>query len=194
MNNWFKHILQGDILFLTILGLLTPVFALFLKDQIPNANLFTISFAEAIYLFTISIFRPFTSLSAKYDHYGLKTQKLLWFGSVLIIITPFLYILSRDIVDIFIIQFLYGVGISFAEPAWIEVTKQTKKITLAIKFEQFNTIGTLISAGLVLVGGFIAQHQGMRALFFYIGLTLILASIFIALLFEKVKKTDLKKI
>ena len=194
MNNWLKNILQGDILYLTLLGMLTPVFALFLKDQIPNANLITISIAEAIYLLTIGILRPFTLLSTNNDRQGWRTQNLLWFGSALIIITPFLYLLSRDIVDIFIIQFLYGIGISFSEPAWIKLTKQTKKISLAIKFEQFSNLGTLLSASLVILGGYIAQHQGMRALFFYIGITLIFASILMILLYSKTSIRLKKKI
>lgn len=160
-------------------GLLTPIFALFLKEQIPNANLFTIGLAEGIYLLTVGILRPFTLLSTSGDSKGWRAQSLLWFGSALVALTPFLYLLSRDMLDIFVIQMIYGIGIAFSEPAWSRLIGLTCKMQ-PTKWEPFSTTGALISAGIAALGGFIAQTQGMKALLFYVGITLFFAAIFMA--------------
>lgn len=183
MNRWIRMAIQGDMFYIMAFGLLTPIFALFLKDQIPNADLFTIGIAEGIYLLTVGTLRPFTQLSTAGDKHGWRAQSLLWFGSALVALTPFLYLLSRDMLDIFVIQMLYGVGIAFSEPAWSRLVGITCKLPEKTGWEPFSTTGTLAAAGLAAFGGFIAQTQGMRALFFYVGITLIIAAVFMSAIY-----------
>ncbi len=195
MNRWLRTVIQGDMFYLIAFGLLTPIFALFLIDRIPNASLLTVGIAEAIFLLTLAILRPFTQLSSQSDTKGYRTQYLLWFGSVLIVLAPFLYLLSRDMLDIFVIQMIYGIGIAFSEPAWSRLISQTCTISPTKYNEPYFTTGTLAAAGLAAIGGFVAENQGIPALLLYVGATLFCAALFMILLYSRIGlKTHKRKL
>ncbi len=178
MLKWLRTIILGDMFFLTAFGLISPIFALFLKDQLPGANVLGVALAEAFFLLALGVIRPFAKLYSKNDTRGWRTQNFLWFGSCLVIAAPFLYLLSRDMLDIYVVQVLYGVGIAFSEPAWSRlVDLSSQKDQNPSVFEQYNTLGTLIAAALAGVGGFVAQYQGMRPLLVFLGTTLACASL-----------------
>ncbi len=186
MNHWLRTIVQGNMFYLIAFGLLTPIFALFLIEKIPNASLLTVGIAEAIFLMTLSIIRPFTRLSSQSDSKGFRIQYLLWFGSALIVLSPFLYLLSRDMLDIYVIQMIYGIGVAFSEPAWSRLINQTCALPTEKFNEPFYTAGTLIAAGLAAIGGFIAQEQGIPALLLYVGATLFCVAIIMILIYSRV--------
>lgn len=172
-------------LYLTLFGFLTPIFSLFLKDQIPDSTLIGIGLAEAIYLLSLAILRPFAQLTTRSDMRGWRIQAYLLFGSGLIISTPFLYLLSRSMLDIYVIQMLYGIGIAFSEPAWSCLMERTCSIKPAPRWEPYNSSTTLVAAGLALIGGFIAQQNGIPTLFFYVGTLLFLSTVFVFLMYRR---------
>jgi hypothetical protein len=182
MFRWLRALVLGDSFYLTAFGLLTPIFALFLTERIPGANILTVAIAEAVYLASIGVIRPFSQLYARNDSSGWRTQHLLWFGSAFVILTPFLYLMSRDMVDVYVIQLLYGIGIAFCEPAWTRLMDKTCAIDHDDIFDRYNTLSTLLAAGLALVGGFIADQQGPAALLIYLDVTTLIAALaFVAL-------------
>ena len=166
-------------------GLLTPIFALFLIERIPNASLLTVGMAEAIFLMTLAILRPFTQLSSQSDTKGYRTQYLLWFGSIFIVLSPFLYLLSRDMLDIFVIQMIYGIGVAFSEPAWSRLVSQTCSLPSGKYNEPYYATGTLVAAGLAAIGGFIAEMQGIPALLLYVGTTLFCAALVMVYIYNR---------
>jgi MFS family permease len=186
MNRWIRTIIQGDMFYLIAFGLLTPIFALFLIERIPNASLLTVGIAEAIFLMTLAILRPFTQLSSQSDTKGYRTQYLLWFGSVFIVLSPFLYLLSRDMLDIFVIQMIYGIGVAFSEPAWSRLVSQTCEMKQTNYNEPYYATGTLIAAGLAAIGGFIADSQGIPALLLYVGATLFCAALVMIFIYSRI--------
>jgi hypothetical protein len=183
MFRWLRALVLGDSFYLTAFGLLTPIFALFLTERIPGANILTVAIAEAVYLASIGLIRPFSQLYAKNDGSGWRTQHLLWFGSAFVILTPFLYLLSRDMIDVYVIQLLYGIGIAFCEPAWSRLMDKTCTVDGADVLDRYNTLGTLVAAGMALVGGFIADQQGPGALLIYLDVTTMLAALVFAALY-----------
>ncbi len=186
MNRWIRTIIQGDMFYLVAFGLLTPIFALFLIDRIPNASLLTVGIAEAIFLMTLAILRPFTQLSSQSDTKGYRTQYLLWFGSVFIVLSPFLYLLSRDMLDIFVIQMIYGIGVAFSEPAWSRLVSQTTALPNNKYSEPYYATGTLIAAGLAAIGGFIAEKEGIPSLLLFVGATLFCAALVMIFIYSRI--------
>ncbi len=194
MNRWIRTIIQGEMFYLIAFGLLTPIFALFLIERIPNANLLTVGIAEAIFLLTLAILRPFTHLSSDSDLKGFRTQHLLWFGSALIVLAPFLYLLSRDMMDIYVIQMIYGIGVAFSEPAWSRLINKTCTIYPTKYNQPYFTTGTLAAAGLAAIGGFIADTQGIPALLVYVGATLFCASIIMIMIYGRIGIANKQKL
>ncbi|MFA6161396.1 MAG: hypothetical protein WCT54_02230 [Patescibacteria group bacterium] len=183
MFRWLRTLATGDMFYLTAFGLLTPIFALFLLDRIPGANLLTVGIAEATYLATVGVLRPFSQLYSKNDTSGWRTQNILWFGSAFVVLVPFLYLLSRDMIDVYVIELLYGVGIAFCGPAWSRLMDKSCSFDSASGFDRYSTLSTLLAAGMALVGGFIADQQGIPALLFYLNVTVLLAAILLVSLY-----------
>jgi len=186
MADLLRIILQSEMFYLSAFGLLAPILALFLTDKIPSINLLNVGIAVGLYLLTLGILRPFIQLASRDDSRGLRTFHLLWFGGLLISMMPFLYILSRDIVDIYVAQILYGVGVVFMEPAVLKIMGTTCNIKKQGHWENFNTADSLLAAGFAAVSGFITQKQGLEAMFSYIGLVLLLTAFIIAALYWRV--------
>lgn len=184
MLKWLRTIILGDMFYLTAFGLISPIFALFLKEQLPGANIFAVAMAEVFFLLSLGLIKPFAKLYTKNDTRGWRTQNFLWFGSCLVVAAPLLYLISRDMLDIFVVQVLYGVGIAFSEPAWSRLVDiSSQKDHNPSLFEQYNTLGTLIAAAMAGVGGFVAQYQGMRPLLVFLATTLACASLLMAFFF-----------
>lgn len=177
MFRWLRALVTGDMFYLTAFGLLTPIFALFLTERIPGANLLTVGISVAIYLAVVGVLRPFSQLYANNDSSGWRTQHLLWFGSTFVVLTPFLYLLSRDMIDVYVIQLLYGIGIAFCEPAWSRLMDKTCTVRPEDSLERYNAISTLLAAGLALIGGFIADQQGVASLLIYLDVTALAAAL-----------------
>ena len=185
LPRWMRLLTMGDMVYLMAFGLLAPVFALFLKQQIPGVTLMSVGLAEAVFLLTLGLIRPFAELSCKNDFRGLRAQKMLWFGSVLAICAPFFYLMARDMVDIYVIQALYGVGLAFSEPAWDRMEMKTCHLASGPIWFRLDAFGALLAAGLALLGGTIAQNQGMGALLAFFGVTLLLASALMAVAYRR---------
>lgn len=177
MFRWLRSLVIGEMFYLTAFGLLTPVFSLFLIERIPGANLLTVSISIAIYLAVVGSIRPFVQLYAKNDTSGWRTQYMLWFGSAFVAATPFLYIMSRDMIDVYVIQLLYGIGIAFCEPAWSRLIDTSCRTTQGNTLERYNTLSTLLAAGLALIGGFIAEQEGVFSLLLFLDISILLAAI-----------------
>ena len=177
---------MGDMTYILAFGLMAPVFALFLRQQIMDASLLGVGLAEASYLLALGLVRPFVELSCRNDTRGWRTRQFLWFGSVLAVLAPFFYIMARDMVDVYVIQFLFGVGIAFSEPAWTRVDAATCPVAMQSIWFRFDAFGSLLAAGLAVVGGMVAEAQGMPALLFYLGCTLFVAALMMAVAYGRV--------
>lgn len=176
---------MGNMVYLMAFGLLGPIFSLFLKEQIPGATLVSVGLAEAIFLLSLGLIRPFSELSCKNDFRGHRAEKMLWFGSAFAIATPFLYMMARDMIDIYVIQALYGVGMAFSEPAWDRMEQKTCHLASGPVWFRLDAFGALLAAGLALVGGMIAQDQGMTALLAFFGVTLFFASSLVVVAYNR---------
>lgn len=184
MMRWVRALIMGDMFYLMAYGLIAPIFALFLRDKIPGATLIAVGIAEATFLISLATLRPFVHLSTKSDIRGWRTQSLLWFGSVLVVISPFLLLLARDMLDVCVIQMIFGIGVAFSEPAWSRLMDNSCSLENRQGSEIQQTIGTLTAAGLVAVGGFVAQTQGMDMLLAFLGFTLLAAALIMAAIYR----------
>ncbi|MBU2566402.1 hypothetical protein KKG46_02480 [Patescibacteria group bacterium] len=193
MGQWLRLLLEGEFIYITAIGLIAPIFSIFLRDTIFDATLLTIGIAEGIFLLTLAILRPFTQLTTQKDAKGWRTQHFFWYGGLLVVLVPFLYLLARDMIDIYVIQMLYGLGIAFCEPAWIRMTDLTCKIRTSTNWEQFNTVGTLLAAGMAALAGYVAHNYGIKPLFIFIGTMLAFTIIGMNAIYYKLCLYQVKK-
>jgi DHA1 family quinolone resistance protein-like MFS transporter len=151
-------------------GLLAPVLAVFLTDQISGGNLIVVGIAEAIYLLTKSGLQvPFGIMIDKTE--GQKID--FWFlfsGSLIMSVTLFFYLFSSLPWHIYLISAVYGIGEALAYPAWTGLfTRNIVKYRESFAWSFSTTVSELGAAGAALMGGIIAEYFGFAPLFMVVG-------------------------
>jgi len=187
MHKTLKLLTISDIFIGTGFGLVVPILAIFIKDNLIGGTLFAAGVASAIFLITHAILQIIFA-----DVFNPKDRRwMLIVGTILIAFVPFGYIFSTTIWHIFIIQFIYGVGAGFAYPSWLSLfTSYIDRKQGGYQWSVYNSsvsIGTAITAAL---GAWLAGIIGFKWVFLITGL---IAMIGLLILF-KLDKNIAKKV
>jgi len=187
MNKTLKLLIISDIFVFSGFGLVSPILAIFIKDNLIGGTILAAGIASTIFLITHSLLQIFFA----YKFNPKDRIWMLWLGTALIALVPFGYIFSIQIYHLYFVQFIYGVGAAFAYPAWSSLfTSNLEKGKRGFQWSIYNSsvgVGTAITAG---VGALIAEKINFRIVFILTGL---LAIIGLLVLF-KLEKKILKKI
>lgn len=170
-------------------GLITPIFAVFLTQQIQGGTLLVVGIAEMIYLGTKAIFQLPISLyldktpNERIDFYS------MFLGGILIILVPFLYLFAQFPWQVFVLQFLHGLGAAFDWPAWMGLF--TRHIDQNRESFSWSLQTTLEGAGLALaaaIGGLVADRFGFKPLFLFVGIFSTLTYLLLFIFYQKIKE------
>jgi MFS family permease len=188
MNKILKTLIASDLLIFSGFGLIAPIFAIYMKDDLVGGSIFAAGIASGIFLITHAILQIFFA-------YKFNARDRLWmllWGSALIAIVPFGYIFATNINHIYIIQFIYGLGASFAYPSWYSLfTTNLEKGKTGFQWSIYNSsigIGTAITAA---VGAWLAEKTSFELVFILTG---IISLIGFFVLFELERKELKRKI
>lgn len=200
MNKVIKLLMISDILVLTGFGLIDPILAIFIKENLIGGTIFSAGIASTLFLLVKSLVQlPF---SRYIDNNKNKTGWLI-LGTLLVSLVPFIYIFSSSINWIYFAQIMHGLGSGLAYPTWLGLWS----INLDRKRESYewSLYSTLVGLGTALtaaIGAALAQYIGFKATFAIVGaLSLIGCMILLSLHKESMKrgieifsrKTKLKK-
>jgi len=170
INKIIKILMLSDFIIISGFGFIAPIFALFLTDKIQGGTIETVGFASAIYWLAAVLTRlPIARYIDK-----TKTEKddfyFMIFGSILISIVPFLYIISAKIWHIYAIQIIYGLGYSLRLPGWYGMfTRHIDKNHEGYEWSFDSLVSGLGSGVTAALGGIMATKLGFNALFVLIG-------------------------
>ena len=187
--NQFIWILILSTLLITFgFGLIAPIFAVFLTRQITGGTLAVVGIAEMIYLATKSIFQIPVSLlidktpGEKIDFY------CMFLGGILITAVPFLYLFVRFPWQVFLLQFIHGLGAAFDWPAWMGLfTRHIDKNKESFEWSLQTTLGELGMAGAAVVGGLLADRLGFKPVFLLVGIFSALTFLLLFIFYQKIK-------
>jgi len=118
MNKTIKMLMISDIFVMTGFGLITPILAIFIKDNIVGGTIFTAGVASTLFLLVKSVLQlPFSKYVDSHD------DKVRWLilGTLLVTAVPFIYIFSSHIYYIYLAQIIYGIGSALAFPTWLSL-------------------------------------------------------------------------
>jgi len=187
MNRTLKLLMISDIFIFSGFGLVSPILAVFIKDDLVGGTLFAAGVSSAIFLITHAI------LQIAFAHYFNPKDRfwMLWLGTLFIVFVPFGYIFSKSIYHIFFVQLIYGIGAGFAYPSWYSLfSSHLDRGQQGFQWSVYNSsvsVGTAITAA---VGAFLAEKIGFQLVF---SITGFIAFIGLVTLFFLEKKS-LKKI
>ena len=187
MNKTLKLLVISDVFVLSGFGLIAPILAIFIKDNLIGGTIFAAGFASMIFLITHSILQIWFS-------YKFNPKDRLWMlkvGTAIIALVPFGYIFATHFYHIYFVEFIYGVGAAFAYPTWSSLfTANLERGKRGFQWAIYSSsvgIGTAITAG---IGAWLAEKVGFHLVFVFTGL---LSMVGLFILFKLDKKV-LKKI
>ncbi|MDO8601109.1 MAG: MFS transporter [bacterium] len=185
MPKVLRLLISYDLLTISSFGLLQPIFAIFLKEDITGASIASVGIASTIFLITKSVLPPFLGKIADSETGNKRKIRFLFIGSLLVVITPLIYIVATNMYHIYFAQFIYGLGYAFAFPAWYTLyTRFIDKNKEGYQWSIYDTTTGLAGALTAFAGGIIAQYFGFISIFILISLLCFL-SLFIVLFLKK---------
>jgi MFS family permease len=168
MNRTMKLLMISDIFVLTGFGLIQPILAIYVNQDIVGGSVLTAGIASAIFMLTKSLVQlPFS----KYlDTHGRKAKWLI-FGTLLMALVPLIYLTSRSIYQIFLAELIYGIGSGLAYPTWLGLwSVNLDKGKESFQWSLYSTSTGIGMAATGAAGAAIADLTGFTTTFLLAGL------------------------
>ena len=185
INKVTKIVILSDVALITGFGFVSPIFAIFLEENIQGGGVQVAGFAAAVYWGVRSILQiPFGKYLDKVK--GEKDD--LWFvviGNILAALAVFGYIFSSLPWHIYLCQAIYSLGMAMNIPGWSAIF--TRHINKGKEAFEWSTRSTFIGVGAGIsgaLGGIIAAQFGFSILFVIVA-TFVLISAFLPFLIYK---------
>lgn len=178
-----KLLMFSDVFFMTGFGLIDPILAIFIKENLIGGTILGAGIASTLFLVTKCVVQlPFS----RYVDSHKNKVKWLIIGSLLIAIVPFIYIFAKHINYIFLAQILYGLGSGLAYPTWLGLwTTHLDRKHESFEWSLYSTLTGLGSAATAAIGAAIAEFIGFTYTFTFVG---VMSLIGCAVLFGLEKK------
>ncbi len=162
---------MGDIMFFSAFGLIGPIFAIFVTNQIAGATVATVGFAATINLLVRALLQmPIARYIDK--HKGEKDDFLFMvIGSTLVSVVPFAYLFVTLPIHLYLAQVVLGIGGALTNPGWFAIfTRHIDKGKEGTEWTLENVGIGLVSAGAAALGGIMAERFGFHNLFLVVGI------------------------
>ncbi|MGY4884056.1 MAG: MFS transporter [Nanobdellota archaeon] len=181
MNKTLKLLIFSDVFVISGFGFISPILAIFIKDNLVGGTIMAAGIASAIFMITHSILQ----ILFAYKFNPKDRIWMLWLGTALIVLVPLGYIFSTQVYHLYIVQFIYGVGAAFAYPSWSSLfTSNLEKGKRGFQYSIYSSSVAMVTAITAGAGAFIAEKIGFEWVFGITGL-FALIGFFILLKLEK---------
>jgi MFS family permease len=118
LNKITKYLIFSDLVFYTGWGLISPIFAIFILQNISGGTAFVAGLSSAIHLIVRSATRiPFGIASDK-DKSQKRAYKFMFLGLLVAALIPFGYILAKTPLHIYILQAILGISLAASTAGW----------------------------------------------------------------------------
>jgi len=191
INKVIKVLTLSDVVLLTGLGFIAPIFAIFITDRIEGGNVQVAGFAAAVYWVVKSILQ--IPLGNYLDR--VKGEKDdLWFvviGNILAAAAVFGYIFSSFPWHIYLCQGIYSLGMAMNIPGWCAIF--TRHIDKGKEAFEWSTRSTFIGIGAGAsgaLGGIIASTFGFNILFIWVGIFVLASALLPFLIYKDIFPKD----
>lgn len=171
MHKVLRLLILCDLFILGGLGLIQPIFAIFMLKSIGGSTITAIGVATTIQLVTKAFFQILVGRWTDADAGNRRELITLLLGCVLISLVPFGYIFSQNIAHIYSLQFLYGLGSAMIFPGWMVMfTRYSRDNKAGYEWSVYNTVVSLGTAVTAALGAYLADVYSFTVLFFIFGI------------------------
>ena len=167
MNRTIKLLMIADIFVMTGFGLIDPILAIFIKENLVGGTIFAAGFASTLFLITKSLVQlPFSKYVDSHEH----KVKWLIIGSLLISLVPFIYIFATNIKYIYAAQIIFGIGSGLAYPTWLSLwSTHLDRKHESFEWSLYSTSTGIGIAFTAAIGAVIAEQLGFKFTFALVG-------------------------
>jgi MFS family permease len=191
VNKIIRVLVLGDIMFFSAYGLINPIFAVFITNQVAGATIATAGFAVTISLLVRALLQM--PIARYIDRRKGEKDDFIFMvaGSTLISIVPFVYFFVVTPLHLYIAQAVLGVGGALANPGWYAIfTRHIDKNKEGTEWTLETTGVALAAAGTATIGGLLAQRFGFHNLFLIVGIASLLGLVIQISLYSTVIELD----
>lgn len=193
VNNLIKILTFSDVLIISGWGLINPLFAVFLTNQIKGGNLELVGLSTSVFwILRSSLQLPFArlidSIKGEIDDFLLMAA-----GSAVMSLVPFLYFFATTNVHVLLLQALYGISSAMVSPCWLAIF--TRHIDKHVEAEEWGLYNAMVGLGGALTGalsGFAAERLGFRPLFLIVGVISVFGTSFLYFVYQDLRMAEKK--
>lgn len=185
MHKILRALILSDLFILGSFGLIQPIFAIYMLNNISGATVVAIGVATAVQLITKSILQIFVAKWTDDERGNRRELITLFTGSVVMSLVPLGFIFSSNITHVFLLQFFYGIGSALVYPGWVVVfMRYTRDEKAGFEWSLYNTIISLGTAFAAFFGAYVAETYNFDYLFVGVSVLSFVGTGFIVYVFK----------
>ncbi|MBW2977162.1 MFS transporter [Candidatus Woesearchaeota archaeon] len=161
MKRWLKVLLTADFFALLAIGMITPIYAIFVEEI--GGDILDASGAWALFAITSGILMY---LIGKWEDRGKHYAGMLFFGYLLRSFAFLGYFFVQNTMQLFGVQIILGLSVAVTNPSYDALySKCLQKGKYAAQWGAWEAMNMIVEAVAALIGGAIASYFGFKALF-----------------------------
>ena len=184
MHKILRSLILSDLFILSSFGLIQPIFALFIMNNVVGATVTAIGVAVTIQLVVKAVFQIIVGKWADEGDGNRRDLIALIAGSVLQSLIPLGYLFFHNLAEIYVLQVFYGLGLALAYPGWMVIfTRYIRSDKAGFEWGIYNTtisLGTAVAASL---GAYLADVYSFDTLFVIVSILSLIGTGFIVHIF-----------
>lgn len=171
INKVIKTLITSDFLLHSGWGLIGPVFAIFITQQIQGGNIASVGFIAATYWFVKSAVQPFIAHFLDVKKGEKDDFKLLIWGMYLANLIPLGYVFVTQLWHVFLLEAIRGICMALVVPSWYGIfTRHIDKGWEAFSWSIQSTGIGLAAAFAAAFGGILVTFLGFKIVFILVGI------------------------
>ncbi|MFH1142369.1 MAG: MFS transporter [Candidatus Uhrbacteria bacterium] len=188
--SWTVRIfIVSDVLIIAGFGLVSPIFAIFVTEQIEGAGVEVVGIAATIFLLVRSLGQlPIAAIIDRIRG-DLDDYWLLVIGAFVTAFVPLLYIFASTPTHLYLIQVLYGILAAFTLPTWYALfTRHVDRNREGVEWSLYTTMTNISAAATAGLGGFLAASFGFNVLFVVVSIVALIGSLILLIAHKDMRK------
>jgi hypothetical protein len=165
MNKWLRLLLIADFFMLLAMGMLTPIYAIFVEEI--GGDILAASGAWALFTFTAGVLIWFSGRwQDKLRKQGIAHKRFISFGYLIRCIAFLGYFFVASKFHLFAVQILLGIGVAASVPAYDSLySKLLTKGRFASEWGAWEGMNMIVASIAAVIGGVVANYFGFKTLF-----------------------------
>ncbi len=185
MHKVLRILILSDLFIIGSFGLVQPIFAVYMLQNVAGTTLTAIGIAVTIQLVTKAIMQIIVAKWTDEEVGNRRELGTLFAGSLLMSLVSFGYIWATNLSILYVLQFLYGLGGALAFPGWVVIyTRYIRAEKAGYEWSVYSTIVSLGTAAAASIGAYMAEVFSFTYLFIIIGTLSLVGSSFITYIFK----------